>query len=33
LPKALEFMACLICIDFNGDLTPNWVTLLVSLLR
>jgi L-cystine transport system permease protein len=31
LPPALQFLAALVGIEFNGHLTPNWVTLIVAL--
>ncbi|RWQ87112.1 MAG: amino acid ABC transporter permease [Mesorhizobium sp.] len=31
LPPALQFLASLVGIEFNGHLTPNWVTLIVAL--
>lgn len=31
LPTMLEFLASLVGIDFNGHLTPNWVTLIFAL--
>jgi L-cystine transport system permease protein len=31
LPSTLQFLASLVGIEFNGHLTPNWVTLIVAL--
>lgn len=31
LPPALQFLASLIGVEFNGHSTPNWVTLIVAL--
>ncbi|RWO89053.1 amino acid ABC transporter permease [Mesorhizobium sp.] len=31
LPPALQFLASLVGMEFNGHLTPNWVTLIIAL--